>query len=167
MVTVTLKNIFSLRMKITPTKHAYFYSYRISKFCSFMHEVLLHPVKFVVRCAVSATRTTGPVFLTKKLTAKDTYRSFSGNYFQLTEEERLKLVSAHIACISMQALTSVFGERIISSGVCPASSPDLNPCDSFFWSCLKDKVYKSNPKMEELKEYIHKLQIFLQKSFKG
>jgi hypothetical protein len=26
-----------------------------------------------------------------------------------------------------------------------ARSPDLNPCDFFFWGCLKDKVYKSNP----------------------
>ncbi|PNF33616.1 hypothetical protein B7P43_G13023, partial [Cryptotermes secundus] len=27
----------------------------------------------------------------------------------------------------------------------PSRSPDLNPRDSFFWGCLKDKVYSSNP----------------------
>jgi hypothetical protein len=26
----------------------------------------------------------------------------------------------------------------------------------FFWGCLKDKVYKSNPRMEELKENIRR-----------
>jgi hypothetical protein len=27
-------------------------------------------------------------------------------------------------------------------------------CDFFFWGCLKNKVYNSNPRMQELKEYI-------------
>jgi hypothetical protein len=68
----------------------------------------------------------------------------------------------------MQALFDVFGDRIISSGISPARSPALNPCDFFFWACLKDRVYNSNPRMEELKENIHwKLQIFWQNSFIG
>jgi hypothetical protein len=46
------------------------------------HEVLLHPVKVDVWCAVSARRIVGPVFLSKQLIAKDMYRSFSGNNFQ-------------------------------------------------------------------------------------
>jgi hypothetical protein len=37
----------------------------------------------------------------------------------------------------------------ISSGILPARSPNLNPCDFFFWGCLKDKVYNSNLQMEE------------------
>jgi hypothetical protein len=53
----------------------------------------------------------------------------------------------------MQTLSDVFGEKIIS-GIWPACSPDLNPCDFFFWGCLKDKVYNSNPWKEELKENI-------------
>jgi hypothetical protein len=53
-------------------------------------------------------------------------------------------------------LSDVFGEGLISSGIWPAHLPDLNPCDFFFWSCLKDKVHNSNPQMEELKENIHK-----------
>jgi hypothetical protein len=45
---------------------------------------------------------------------------------------------------------------IISSGIWRARSPDINPCDFFFWnwSCLKDKVYSSNPQTEELEENI-------------
>jgi hypothetical protein len=57
----------------------------------------------------------------------------------------------------MQALSIVFKDRIVSSGIWPARSPDLNPCDFFFWGCLNDKVDTSNPRMEEeLKENICK-----------
>jgi hypothetical protein len=57
------------------------------------------------------------------------------------EEERLygwfhqDSVTAHTACMSMQALSSGFGDRIISSGIWPARSSDLNPCDFFFLGC--------------------------------
>jgi hypothetical protein len=53
--------------------------------------------------------------------------------------------------MSMQALSDVFGDRIISSGVWPARSPDLNYCDFFFWGCLKANIYNNNPQTEELK----------------
>jgi hypothetical protein len=56
----------------------------------------------------------------------------------------------------VQALFDVFGYRIINSGIWPACSPDINPCDFFFWGCLKDKVYNSNPQREKLKENNHK-----------
>jgi hypothetical protein len=56
----------------------------------------------------------------------------------------------------MQALSDVFGARIISSGIWPPRSPDLNPRNFFFWVCLKDKVYSSNPRTEELKENIRR-----------
>jgi hypothetical protein len=59
--------------------------------------------------------------------------------------------------MSMQALSDVFGDRIITSGIWLARSPDLNPCDFFIGGCLKDKVYKSNPRTEEkLKENIRR-----------
>jgi hypothetical protein len=58
--------------------------------------------------------------------------------------------------MAMQALSDIFGDRIISSGIWPACSPALNPWDFFFWGCLKDTVYNSNlPTEEELKENIH------------
>jgi hypothetical protein len=57
----------------------------------------------------------------------------------------------------MSALPSdVFVDRIISSGIWPARSPDLNPGDLFFCGCLKEKVYNSNPRTEELKENIRR-----------
>jgi hypothetical protein len=58
--------------------------------------------------------------------------------------------------MSMQALSDVLGDRIISDGIWLARSPDLNPCDFFLCGCLKDKVYNSNPRTEELKENIRK-----------
>jgi hypothetical protein len=59
--------------------------------------------------------------------------------------------------MSMQAVSDVFGNRIISSDISPASSSDLNPCDFFFWGCLKDKVYSNNFRTEEkLKENIRR-----------
>jgi hypothetical protein len=51
--------------------------------------------------------------------------------------------------MSMQALSDVFGDRIISNDIWPARSPDLNPCDFFFWGYLKNKVYSNNPRTEE------------------
>jgi inhibitor of nuclear factor kappa-B kinase subunit alpha len=82
---------------------------------------------------------------------------------KLTEEERLygwfqkDSATAHAARVSMQALSDVFGDRIIVSGVWPARSPDPNPCDFFFWGCLNDKVYNNNPRTEdELKENIRR-----------
>jgi hypothetical protein len=80
---------------------------------------------------------------------------------QLTEEEKLcnwfqlHSATAHTAHVCMQALSAVFGDRIISSDIWPARSPERNP-DFFFWCCLKDKVYNSNPRTEELKENIRR-----------
>jgi hypothetical protein len=56
----------------------------------------------------------------------------------------------------MQAFSDVFGDRIISSGIWPACSPDLKPCDFFLLGLFEGKVYKSNPRTEELKENIHR-----------
>jgi hypothetical protein len=87
--------------------------------------------------------------------AKDMYGSFSGNSFQCKHKKKdygwfqNDSATAHTARMFMQALSSVFGDRIISSGVWPACSPSLNPCDFFFWSCLKDKAYNCNPQTEE------------------
>jgi hypothetical protein len=56
----------------------------------------------------------------------------------------------------MLTLSDVFRDRIISSGIWTAHSPKLNPCDFFFWGCLKDKLYNRNPQTEELKENVHR-----------
>jgi hypothetical protein len=127
--------------------------YWSSQYPHLTHEVLLHGVNVGVWCAASARRIAGPVFLMKQLIAKDMYRSF---FQKLTEKERLygwfqqDSATAHTTCISMQALSDVFGDRTGSTGIWPACSPDLNPCDFFFLGCLKNKVYNSNPQTEEL-----------------
>jgi hypothetical protein len=57
----------------------------------------------------------------------------------------------------MQALSDVFGDRIISRDIWPVCSSDLNPCDFFFWGYFKDKVCSNNPRTEEeLKENIRR-----------
>jgi hypothetical protein len=56
----------------------------------------------------------------------------------------------------MQALYDIFEDKIISSGIWPVRSPNLNPCDFSFWGCLKDNVYNINPPKEEIKENVHK-----------
>jgi hypothetical protein len=39
--------------------------------------------------------------------------------------------TAQAACISMMALSSVLGDRIMSSAFCSVHPPNLNPCDFF------------------------------------
>jgi hypothetical protein len=95
----------------------------------------------------SVRRIVGPVFFNETINCESYLRVILGQFFsELTEEERLyswfqqDSGTAHTACMSMQPLSDVFGDRIISSDIRPACSPDLHPCDFFFSACLKDKV---------------------------
>jgi hypothetical protein len=56
----------------------------------------------------------------------------------------------------MQALSGVFGDRIISRSIWPASSPQLNPRAFFFWGFLKDKFCNINVSKEEVKENVRR-----------
>jgi hypothetical protein len=96
------------------------------------------------------------VFFNETINCERYVQGILGQFFpQLTEEERFygwfqqDSITAHTARMSMQALSSVFGERIIS-GIWPARSPDFKPWDFFFRGCLKDKGYNNNPRKEEL-----------------
>jgi hypothetical protein len=121
-------------------------------------------VKAGVWCALSARRIVGPVFFNETINCERyVWINLRQFFLKLTEEERpygcFQQVSAtaHTARMCMQALSDVFGDRIISSDIRPARSPDLNSCDIFFCGCLKGKVYSSNPRMEEgVKENIRK-----------
>jgi hypothetical protein len=53
--------------------------------------------------------------------------------------------TAHTATYSKNVLNEVFENRLISRGLWPARSPDLNPCYFYLWGNLKDKVYSNNP----------------------
>jgi hypothetical protein len=104
------------------------------------------------------------VFFKEKLIVKYMYGLFYSSSFQryLKKKESMGgfsktqlLLTLHV--LSMQALSDVFGDRIISSDIWPARSPDPNPCDFFFWGYLKGKVCSNNPRTEEeLEENSHR-----------
>jgi hypothetical protein len=63
--------------------------------------------------------------------------------------------TAHNATYSINVLNEVFENILISRGLWPARSLDLNPCDCYLWGNLKDKVYSNNPRtLVEFKESI-------------
>jgi hypothetical protein len=128
------------------------------------HELPLHPVNdLCLVCCKCKQNCWTSVSLTKQLLRNvctghsrailsRINRSRNTLWFQQDSQS----ATVHTAHMSMQALSDVFGNRIVSSGICPASSPDLNHCDFFFWGCLKDRVYNSNPRPEELEENIRR-----------
>jgi hypothetical protein len=64
--------------------------------------------------------------------------------------------TADTATYSIYVLNEVFEDRLISCGLWPVRSPDLNPCDFYLWGNLKYKVYSNNPHiLAELKQSIH------------
>jgi hypothetical protein len=97
-------------------------------------------VRACVWVAVSARRIAGAVFFKEIINRERYVQTILGQLFpELTEEERLygwfqqDSATAHIAYMSMHALSDFFGERMISSGIWPARSPDLNLSDIFFF----------------------------------
>jgi hypothetical protein len=70
---------------------------------------------------------------------------------QLTEEESFygwfqqDSASAHTARMPMQALSDIFRDKNISTGIWQAHSPDLNPYNIFFCGSLQDKFKTVNP----------------------
>jgi hypothetical protein len=63
--------------------------------------------------------------------------------------------TAHTANNSMNALAKFFDEWLLSQGLWPAHSPNLNPCNFYLWSTLKDRVYENNShSLQEMKENI-------------
>jgi hypothetical protein len=85
------------------------------------------------------------------------YGSFAG---ALRKKKRhmiilCKMVLQHTATYSINVLNEVFENRLISRGLWPARSPDLNPCDFYLWGNLKDKVCSNNPHtLVELKQSV-------------
>jgi hypothetical protein len=95
-------------------------------------------LKVGVWCSVSARRLLYPCSFNETVNCERYVHVIHGQLFpELTEEERLygwfqqDSATVHSARMSMQALSDVFGDRIISSGIWPARSPDLYPCNSF------------------------------------
>jgi hypothetical protein len=64
--------------------------------------------------------------------------------------------TADTATYSINVLNEVFENRLISRGLWPARSPDLNPFDFYLWGNLKDKIYSNDPHiLDELKQSIY------------
>jgi hypothetical protein len=91
-------------------------------------------MKVGVWCAVSASRVVGPVFFNETMICEKYVHVILGQFFsELPEEDRLydcfpqDSATAHTACIAMHGLSNVFRDRIISSGIWSACSPELNP----------------------------------------
>jgi hypothetical protein len=104
-------------------------------------------------------------FYNKKINFERYVQVILGQFFPgLTNEERLygwfqqDSATACTAFMSIQALSNLFGDRIISSGIWPAHSPNLNSCNFLLLGLfVEDKVYNSNPRTEErLKQNIHR-----------
>jgi hypothetical protein len=66
----------------------------------------------------------------------------------------------HTAKETVRALRGVFGEfngegGLISKGLSPPRSPDVNPCNFYLWGKLKIVLYANNPHgLEALKQNI-------------
>jgi hypothetical protein len=139
------------------------------------HEYVLHPVKVYVWCAVSARKTFGTVFFHETFNCEIYVQVVLGQIFlELTEENKLygwfqlNLATAHTASMSMQALSSVFGDRIISSGIWPAYLPDLNPCDFFLLGPFEEQILQHKPELKKSKKiFLGNLQIFMENNFRG
>jgi hypothetical protein len=93
---------------------------------------------------ISAGRINGHIFYDDTVNAARYMNNILSPFFaELTEEERLYSVfqqdsaTAYTACISLEALRMVSGNRIINRGLRPPHSPDLTPCDFYFWGKLK------------------------------
>jgi hypothetical protein len=94
-------------------------------------------MKVGVWCDVTARRIVVPLFFNETINFERYVQAILAQFFPQLKEERLyggfqqDSATAHTAHISMQALSHVFVDRIISSGVWPARSPELNSCDFF------------------------------------
>ena len=54
--------------------------------------------------------------------------------------------TSHTSQASMAEIQSFSGDRVISNGLWPPSSPDLTPPDYFLWGYLKGRVYQNKPR---------------------
>jgi hypothetical protein len=113
-------------------------------------------------CVFTASRTVGPILFENTINSEwfvtDILRPF---FDSITEEQKTygyfmqDGATAHTAIYSIKVLNEVFENRLISRGLLPARSADLNPCDFYLWGNLKDKVYSYNPHtLVELKQSI-------------
>jgi hypothetical protein len=124
--------------------------------------VPLHDQKTGVWCAITASRIVGPIFFENIINSERYVTDILRPFFESIKDEEKTYdcfiqdgATAHTADYSINVLNEVFEDRLISRGLWPARSPDLNPCDFYLWGNLKDKVYSNNHHtLDELKQSI-------------
>lgn len=141
----------------------------------FAIEKSLHPKRVTVWCAMSSRGIIGAIFIEGTVTAE--------RYVKILENDLIPIIQSdpdfekmwfmqdgarpHRTNRVFEVLEEHFGERILALGypeatgmgiAWPPYSPDLNPCDSFLWGNIKDKVYANNPEtIAELKTAIQEV----------
>lgn len=136
-----------------------------------------HPEYVTVWCAISAQGPIGPYFFedsngTRVTVDQFTYQDMIENYFVPKLREKCGEsfneqifhqdgATPHTAGLTIELLHKHFGNNIISfrsKDIWPPTSPDLNPCDYYLWSFLKDKIFTEKiANCEILKEKIEDL----------
>ena len=141
----------------------------------FVMEKSLHPQRVTVWCAMSSHGIIGPTFVDGTVNTE--------RYVKILENDFIPIIQSapdfdkmwfmqdgarpHRTRRVFDVLEEHFGDRILALGYrditgmgldWPPYSPDLNPCDSFLWGYIKDKVYSNNPKtIAELKTAIQEV----------
>ena len=101
-----------------------------------------------VWCTISGRRIIGPIFYQETINCEQYVGLILQPFFaELTDEEKdyayfiQNNATAHTANDTMLELTNIFGDCILSRGLWPPRSPDLNPCDLYLWDKLKSVSY--------------------------
>jgi hypothetical protein len=94
-----------------------------------------------------ARRISRSAFFNRTVTCERYVQVILEQFFpELTEEKSFygwfqqDSATAHIACMSMQALSDTFRDRNISTAIWQTHSPDINPYDISFCGSLQDKI---------------------------
>ena len=142
-----------------------------------VHASPLHPVKVTAWCGVTSERVIGPFFFEDAnenavTVTAERYRDMLAIFVQPQLANMAGYwwqqdgATAHTARATMQLLTAMFQDRIISRNSdfeWPPRSPDLTAPDFWLWGYLKDKVYANKPRtIQELKANIRQEILSLQ-----
>ena len=97
-----------------------------------------HDQKVGVWCTLSRGHIIGLIFFENTITSEHYIHNILEPFFdQLTEQEKQQGcfqqdgATAHMARVSMAAVSEVFGDHVISHGLWPPPSPNLTPPDFY------------------------------------
>ncbi|GBN82707.1 hypothetical protein AVEN_156381-1 [Araneus ventricosus] len=138
----------------------------------FVIEKSLYPRRVTVWCALTSRGIVGAIFFEQTFNSARYVEALRNQFIPAIQSkpdfESLWFMqdgaTPHRTNEVFDLFEEHFNERIVALGYpksknvgidWPAYSPDLNPCDSFLWGYIKDKVYAGNPQsIEDLKTAI-------------